>query len=42
METVSSSEIPVGFYQTTRRHMPENNHRRENVKSNIKLLIQNE
>jgi hypothetical protein len=37
MEAVSTSEMSVSFYQTTRRNIPEDSHvhtrRRENLKS---------
>jgi hypothetical protein len=39
METPSTSETPVNFYQTTRRNIPEDSHlhtrRRENLKNQI-------
>jgi hypothetical protein len=43
METVSTSETSVNFYQTTRRNIPEDRHahtrRRENLKSQFSMLI---
>jgi hypothetical protein len=42
MEAASTFEMSVNFYQTTRPNNPEDSHlhtrRRENLKSNIKLL----
>jgi hypothetical protein len=42
MEAVSTSEMSVNFYQTTRRNIPEDSHlharRRENQKSQLFYL----
>jgi hypothetical protein len=42
MEAASTSEMPVNFYQTTRRNIPEDIHlqtrRRENVKSHLNYM----
>jgi hypothetical protein len=43
METVSTFETSVSFYQTTRHNIPEDTHlhtrRLENPKSNLKVLL---
>jgi hypothetical protein len=40
---VSTSEMSVNFYQTTRRNIPEDSHlhthRRENLKSNVFIIV---
>jgi hypothetical protein len=44
MESVSTSETSVNFYQTTRRNIPEDRHlhtrRRENLKSQLTDILQ--
>jgi transposase-like protein len=45
METISTSETSVNFYQTTRRNIPEDSHlntrRRKNLKSHLPKNVSN-
>jgi hypothetical protein len=39
MEAAGSSQTLITFYKTTRRHIPEDSHRRVNLKLHIREFI---